>query len=159
MRRLSLLFAALAIAGCGGSSSTEETASGPPLSKSSFIKQADAICAEYHSRKAALDQEIGRLFSARNFDAAAKALQDEIDAGRKEVEKLRALSPPEADAETLGTLVDDLEKVFDVAEQAKGSLADGEVSDYLETGREAAEPSKEASEIAKQYGFKVCGQD
>ena len=155
------LAAGLIAAGCGDDDDDETTAAtttteagatgatgaatGEPLTKAEFIKQADAACAAGDKRIDAAfrglgsnepsDQELEQVVT----DTVVPEIQGEIDA-------IRALTPPEGDEDEIAAILDAAQEALDEIEQDPSSLANGN-------------PFKEANQLAQDYGLKVCGQD
>jgi len=88
-----------ALLGACGSSSKPKVDSGKPLSKAEYIKQSDAICSRYRDRIRAVVASAG---SGLSVSQAKKVFTDTlIPLFVSELEELRALRPPPADAVVL----------------------------------------------------------
>ena len=93
-------------AGCGGGSkeTTTQVATaddGQPPSKADYIGLADAICRNHQSRREDLESqagELGPLTSKAKARQVASLLRQESANRRDEVQELRDLQPPPADA-------------------------------------------------------------
>lgn len=155
-KRLTLLFAAvLALAaigaGCGSSDDSTETAEETVvLSKAEFIEQGDQICKEAEEGSEAEAEEFAEEndFVLENAseeqleEAVAEVLVPALD---RQVEEIDALGAPEGDEEEVEAIVVALED------------ASAEVADDPSLAFEG-EPLKEATRLADDYGFKVCGE-
>lgn len=139
------LAAGLIAVGCGDDDETTTTSStttaatgapgatgaatGEPLTKADFVEQADQICADGNA-------EIGQLQNPSPEDIAANIQQ--------QVDDIRALTPPEGDEQEIADIVD---------------TADDGVQQLEDTGKFQKAPAlQEATQLANQYGLKVCGQ-
>jgi hypothetical protein len=125
-------------AGCGGDDSgggASEDA--PAISKADFIKQANAICTAGNKEIATAAQELGNNPSDDDIESfATDTLVPNI---RGQVEDIRALGFPEADADRLDGLFTKTEGILDDVEDDPASInspddpfqaVNGEVSDY-----------------------------
>jgi hypothetical protein len=154
-KRLILLFAAVLalalVAGCGSSDdSTDTVEETVTLTKAEFIKQGDQICerAEKDSETEAEefaeenDFELEKASEEQLEEAITEVLVPALD---RQVDELAALGAPEGDEEQIDAIIVALE-------DASADVAD-DPSQAFE-----GEPLKEASELADEYGFKVCGE-
>ena len=152
-RIIAMLLAALAlvvVAGCGSDDDEggEETQT---LTKVEFIKQGDEICGEAEDRSEKEAEE----FAEENGFTLEKANEEQIEEAISEVlvpalnrqaEELDALGAPEGDEERVEAIVTALEDgASEVADEPKIAFQ--------------GQPLKEASKLAKDYGFKVCGEE
>jgi hypothetical protein len=154
-KRLIALLAALAalalvVAGCGGgSSSTESTSS---LTKAEFVKQGNAICAKSSKEINEGFEEFVEENGLSKTKAPPKAVQEEavetvlIPRIHKEVEGIRALGPPDEEAEA----------VLDAAEEA---LEKGEEDPILFMKEESSGSFAKADKLAHEYGLTKCGEE
>lgn len=153
-RFFALLAALTAIAaivgGCGssGGSSTESSS----LTKAELIKQGDEICKKGEET---LEEEANEFAKENgiNPNKPTKAQQEEVieqvvaPALHKQAEELRNLGAPSGEAEAVEEIFDSLEKGTEELEEEPGQLLKG------------ANPVGEASKLAKEYGFKECGNE
>ena len=130
------LFAlAVAAAGCGGGSDNT-------LSKSEFIKKADAICAKDNKRLQAAGSKFGQKPSAAQMSQFVRS--DLVPTLSKQINELRALKAPNKDQ-------DHLNKLFDEVDQGLGRVKANPT--LIMKGN----PFAHANAGAKAYGLKVCG--
>ena len=126
-------------------------ASTPPSSaKEAYIAQGDAICGE-------MDALRGTIPLREDTDAAlATYFQQLQDATRPEVDRFRALQPPDADR----AVADELNRLFGELLAANDGLiaayrqADPDAIRAADDAREAVVERLEA--VAAGYGFVVC---
>jgi hypothetical protein len=144
-----LVALAAVVAGCGGGDdTTDETAT---LTKAEFIKQGDAICKKGNDQSEKEAEE----FAEDNDFSLEKASKDQLEEAVSEVlvpnlerqaEELAALGAPEGDEEKVEEIVVSLEDATGEIEDDPGVVFEGGVLD---------KPGK----LAKDYGFKVCGEE
>lgn len=137
--------------GCGGSSDTETSSN---VSKAQFVKQADAICADYkEQRLAAAEEEFNpkqrqgptavgtaetEAFEAELKDLAEELLTDKlIPLMNQQQEELESLDVPAADEEKIDTMLVDLDKaVGEIEEEGFQGLIGGSQFDDFESEAE-----------------------
>lgn len=144
-------FVALALigAGCGSGSSTESTSS---LTKAEFVKQGNAICAKGSEEINEGFEEFVKENGLSKKKAPPKAVQEEavetvlIPKISKELESIRALGPPDEEAEA----------VLDAAEEA---LEKGEEDPIQFVKEESTGPFAKANKLAREYGLTKCGEE
>jgi hypothetical protein len=142
---------ALIVAGCGsgGSDSTESTSS---LTKAEFVKQGNAICAKGSKEINEGFEEFVEENGLSKTKAPPKAVQEEavetvlIPKISKELESIRALGPPDEEAEA----------VLDAAEEA---LEKGEEDPIQFLKEESTGPFAKANKLAREYGLTKCGEE
>jgi hypothetical protein len=128
---------AFSIGGCGDDDSR--------LTKAQFIQHADAIC----RRAAAAQAEIASRYkkgevAPDNFEAVTAVFVPPME---KEVRKLSALHPPQADEETVRAILEGFES----------GVEDAKV-DYLDLFLKEADPFAKANDLARTYGFRACAE-
>lgn len=144
---------ALIVAGCGsggsGSSSTESTSS---LTKAEFVKQGNAICAKGSKEINEGFEEFVKERGLSKTKKPSKAVREEavetvlIPKIREQVESMRALGPPDEEAEA----------VLDAAEEA---LEKGEEDPILFLEEESAGPFAKVNKLSREYGLTKCGEE
>lgn len=141
---------ALIVAGCGGGSdSTESTSS---LTKAEFVKQGNAICAKGSEEINEGFEEFVKERGLSKTKAPPKAVQEEavetvlIPRIRKEIESIRALGPPDEEAEA-------------VLDAAEGALEKGEEEPIQFLKEENTGPFAKANKLSREYGLTKCGEE
>jgi len=144
-----LVALAALVAGCGGGDeTTDETVT---LTKTEFIKQGDAICEKANKQSETEAEE----FAEDNDFTLEKASKEQLEEAVAEVlvpnlnqqaEELDGLGAPEGDEEQVEEIVVSLEDAAGEIEDEPGLIFQGEVL-------------KGPSELAEDYGFKVCGEE
>lgn len=136
------------VAGCGGGDDSDTTAT---LTKAEFIKQGDRICKEAEKQSETEAEE----FAEENGFTFDKAGKEQIEEAVSEVfvpnleqqaEDLDVLGAPEGDEKQVEEIIVSLEDAAGEIEDDPGLVFEGRVL-------------KEASKLAEDYGFKVCGEE
>jgi hypothetical protein len=145
-------FVALAalVAGCGGGGDTtpDETVT---LTKTEFIKQGDAICkkgndeSEKEAEEFAEDNdfELEKASKEQLEEAVGEVLVPNLE---RQIEELDALGAPKGDEDQVEAIITSLEDATGEIEDDPGIVFKGDVL-------------KKPSELADDYGFKVCGEE
>ena len=144
-----LTLLALVAAGCGGGG---DSSGGEALTKAEFIKQGDEICKQ---GEAQLEEETEEFAEDNNVDTEnpTRAQQEEViktvvaPALRKQAEELGELGAPSGEEEAAEEIVTSLEEGSDAMEEDPGKLLEGN------------NPVEKASTLAKEFGFKECGNE
>lgn len=137
----------LALAGCGSEDSATDAGDEPTSpTKAEFIAAGDAICKASNDRIAAAESRAleGEVSQKQLLAFVTDTVLPEV-AGQAEA--LRELPPPDEGASTVDAMLDSLD-----AEIAKGQANPRHVLSE-ESGFE------EANQLARDYGFKVCGEE
>jgi hypothetical protein len=132
------------VAGCGGGDDDGGDGGGEPPTKQEYIAEADQVCTESNQEfEQAIEDAPEDAGSATDYIADTL-----VPIFREEFEQLRELTPPEGDEATVAAIFDageeGVQQIEDDPEAFQGS---GEVPGL-----------EEASRLASQYGFEVCGQ-
>ncbi|HWC09415.1 MAG TPA: hypothetical protein VG458_10220 [Solirubrobacterales bacterium] len=138
------------IVGCGGGDDTNDSSTAT-LSKAEFIKEADAICADADEQ----GQEEAEEFAKENDFSLEKPTDEQLEEAisailvpslNQQAEEISALGAPEGDEEQIEALTASLEDVAGEIEDDPGIVINGEAL-------------TEPSELAEDYGLKVCGAE
>jgi hypothetical protein len=138
---------ALVGAGCGGDDD-DDGGGASNVTKEEFIANADEICAGYTERGEALGDDLAA--DASTEEVSAVILEDALPLFREQIAELRELDLPEADADELEQLWDDLEAGADEFEQQLEDDPEVALSDDFD-------PFAEANAFATEYGMEECG--
>lgn len=175
-----LALTVIALAGCGGSSSsssktttTSKTTSSAPttttkapssLTKAEYIKKADAICEEGATFIGdALDEALAAAdaLEMNNTHDARLDLAETMDVFAAQLSattrELRALAPPAEDPATVSKYLDALDSTIKSLEGFSSAVESNDVSRARELHDEGVSTSNTAKDLARGYGFKVCG--
>ena len=128
-------------AACGGDDSSDVT-------KKEFIAKADAVCKETNDKIEALVSDLPQ--DTTTEQAAQITVDKAIPLFRDQIEQLRDLDPPAADADDLEQLWDDLDASTDELEQQLKDDPEKAFSDGFD-------PFADESKTATDYGFQECG--
>jgi hypothetical protein len=161
------LGASLAIAACGGGGTETVTrvrtqASAEALTKAEYVAAADAICKNHRARREDLEKQatgVGPIVSKDQAHQVADLLRQASDNLMVEVQELRALQPPTADASTLGSMLSILSAQAAEIDDWADAYDKLDAQEIRRFQTRIAEDTAEATGIAQGYGFKVCGQN
>jgi len=144
---IGLAIALVAITGCGGGDDGgEET-----LTKVEFIERGDEICSKAEERSEPEAEEFAEengfdLEKATNGELEEAIVEVLVPALNQQAEEIDALGAPEGDEEEIDAIV--------VALQDGAAEVEDDPSLVFED-----EPLKEASQLARDYGFEACGEE
>jgi hypothetical protein len=146
---LAVLGAAAAIAGCGGGDDDSGA-----LSADEFRSQADAICADANTRIDALD-------APTSADQVLGFLQSGLTVQTEQLEKLKALEPPDDLAGTFNEATDLLDQQKAAIQDAADRIEGGEDPEAVisEADPKIESISDQAKAKAKELGLTVCGTE
>jgi hypothetical protein len=170
-----LVVAALLFVGCGGSESDEAgpttgtqpgvtTGEAQAPSKQEYIAQGDAVCADIQTGAARLAQQAEDL-QAQNDELskevflakAAQFWQGQIRLIEDFLERFEGLGSPSGDEAQVERLLTSIEDGIAKAREIQETLAGGEeVPEALV--EEYGQTVVRGNELARAYGFQVCGQ-
>ena len=136
-----LAASALIAAGCGGSDDSSDSDE-PAPTKAAYITEADAVC---QSDQAKFEEIAADLPDDIEADESQAAISDEIvPLYHDQIEKLRAITPPEGDEDATAAIYDAVDDSLSKLEEDPSALADSSTFD-------------EANTLATDYGLTVCG--
>jgi hypothetical protein len=128
---------ATTFAGCGSSGGSSDA-----LTKSQWLKKADAICKKTNDDLKAIGT---KLQSAASADEATKLLKEGADVQLKQVKDVGKLTPPKSISKDVDAL---LAAVTDGADKLK--------DDPLTVAQSGVNPLADAATKAKALGLKEC---
>jgi hypothetical protein len=149
-------FAAIVIAGCGGSggssSSVPSTAAGKEVSssitKAKLIKRGDAIC--HHADQ--VQKKLLVTYMKKHHEAGTTLPEQEkfvefagLPPVKAEIEELAALGAPKQDVDKVGEIVSALEKALKTTEAQPARILGKGVNPFIAPGK-----------LAAAYGFEEC---
>ena len=139
---------AIAIAGCGGGSSSR---SSDTLSKTEFQKQANAICKGVNDKVNALATPTGFADVGPYADKVTAITDDALD-------KLRALKPPKEFQDDFSKWLGFAAGLHETAQKLKDAAAKKDKNALQAAGDEASARDKQADPIAKRIGITTCAE-
>ena len=145
-----LALIAAVVAGCGDDGETTETET-VAITKAELIKQGDQICAKANEQSETEAEEFAEENGFKLEEATEEQLEDAVrevlvPSLSRQAEELEALGAPEGDEEQVEGIVVSLEDAAGEIEDDPGVVFEGKVL-------------TEPSELAEDYGFKVCGEE
>jgi hypothetical protein len=150
MKRNALLMIAGALtigliaAGCG-SDNSDDTSTSAALTKEEFLAQGNAICKQGNQE---IDAAFGALGKGQPSQAELETtITEKVVPGiQSQIDDLRALSPPEGDADTVNAILDDAQTALDGVEADPSSIATENGSD----------PFADVNKKVGEYGLTTC---
>jgi hypothetical protein len=137
------------VSGARGASGTTGATSSGPLTKTEFVKEAEAICAKipatYGKEVEALEAEAKK--KGQKSTTSEQNLKAAVPADYAAVEELEALTPPKGEEQKVEAIVASLESAAKGLEAKPESPLTGPKSPYAEF-----------QELTKAYGLKSCSQ-
>jgi hypothetical protein len=134
---MGIVAAALSIAGCGGGGESR-------LTKDQFIQEGDAICRLAAAEQVELASHHKGEVVSGNFEGVTAVFVPSME---KELRRLRALSPPQANEKQVGSI---LKAIESGVKDAK--------ADYLDLFVKETDPFAKADELARKYGLGACAE-
>jgi hypothetical protein len=149
----------LAVAGCGGGSSTtgasgaSGTSGSAPLSQSEFVSQANAACKQYQDAYGAVKQPPS---NSSTSDVAAYAAQLLPLANRAHAQ-LAALTPPSDLQAKYTQYLSDNKSQIGLLQDAESAAKAGDVSKTNATLQKLEAGADQVNSEAQDLGLTVCG--
>jgi hypothetical protein len=143
---------ALVAAGCGDSDDDGTTDSGAAtLTKAEFVKQANAICAANNKE---IDAEFQKFGEENNLSEKKQPTQEQLEEAaddfllpmvNDQIDELRGLEPPEAEAGAFEALLDEAEAEAEKLEDDPSTLDEQSFA--------------KVNERARALGLQACGEE
>lgn len=144
------VFVAGALAGCGGGEDED-------VSRNDFIAEADAICVQFASDSAALEQEFNQALQDSDLETAAQDFEDQATEVTAMLDQLEELSPPVADQTLMDQMIALGRERVDVAKKAADAIASGDKDQMIAAGKQGSVLAGEYYQMADSFGFDSCG--
>jgi hypothetical protein len=147
-----LIFAAVAVAGCGGSSGT--------TTKKDFVAQADPICKQVALERAAANTAVSKVSRSQTKELAmlARVAPSVASDEQQAILRLRALTPPSSLGSDWHALLTGMQQLASdatqIASDAKAKKLKG-VESVTSSGRKLRQ---QLTTIATRDGFTYCGR-
>lgn len=141
-----LVAIAVIAAGCGGGSNDS-------LTKAEYVEQGDAICKKGNTE---IENDVQAYAKQHNISLESKPTEAQfaelsenvvIPGVRNQLDGLRGLTPPSNDEDAANELLDALDEGLEKGEEDPAA--------FVTSG----DPLAKANKMAKEFGFKKCGQD
>jgi hypothetical protein len=147
---LAVLAACLLAAACGSNDGANGDTQSARLTKEEYIAQADAICQEANA-------EIDAVPEPESTEELAEYGEQVVEIGREQLDRLRALRPPEADEETINGAYDLLDQQLAIADDLIAAAREGDLEQVQELLAQGEQLNEQADQIANDYGLTECG--
>ena len=122
------------------------------VSKEEFVQQADDICEE------ALDKAAGiAVPTDTDLESSGRLFAEVRPILETQIRQIRALEPPEEDADVLQDWLGTQSELVDVFGTAAEAASSGNQEGFDEAFAEANAIQGRSSSLAEEYGFEVCG--
>ncbi len=139
------------LAGCGGGSSEED------LTRTEYIADADAICAQYSAESTALEQQFDQSLKSSDLESAAQDFEDQASEVTAMLDELEALTPPVADQATVDQIIALGRQRVTTAQEAADAIASGDKDAMITAGKQGSILAGEYYQLADGFGFESCG--
>lgn len=168
------------LAGCGGDTRRAETESGetttearadlPPPHRSgpvrvtratdpvrrSYILRVDGICGRVDVERSAREREVG---AAPNPGEAARAYDDTVALGWRELRRIESVPPPSGDEQLLkANVFDSVREQLHLRAQISRALAAVDVPRLRALRARLDDSTRALTGFARGYGFRICGE-
>jgi hypothetical protein len=123
--------------------------------KNAYIQQADRLCAAANARLRPLETP---TFSVGVPDLAAwgRFLTSALPVFQQELDQVRALKPPAADAATIAGMLGNWDRGLASAKAANDAAGAGDQARFNAAMNDVARFALEGDRIARTYGFRDC---
>jgi hypothetical protein len=154
------LLPALIAAGCGGddagSPSNAQTGA-TPISKSDYVAQSDALCAQANQFVRGLNLSIASSLRQGDYQGAADAIDAQLARIKPLYAELLNLPKPAGDEATLNKLNDARSETNALIEQFSAAIRAQDNAEIRSVTDELDQAGKRSQELSAAYGFKTCG--
>lgn len=145
------LLAFVVLAGCGGGSDEED------LTRTDYIADADAICAQFGTESAALEQQFNEALQSSDLESAAQDFEDQASEFTAMLDQLEGLTAPVADQTLVDQIITLGRQRVTTAQEAADAIASGDKDAMIAAGKEGAVLAGEYYQLADSFGFEACG--
>lgn len=146
--------ACVAIVGC---SSGESTATNT-IPKRLFIREADQLCADSYRKTQRLNAPSLPPQARSELDRVAAFFHVQVVIGSRELNRIRALGIAVPDAAAQARNLDTADRMVAHMRSAARHARRGDLAGTRSHYREVQSYSQRATELAEQFGYRVCGQ-
>jgi hypothetical protein len=149
LRPAALVLVALLAGGCfDGDDDTSATA-GTGASPAAFRAEAAAVCQKYA-------KQIATLATPGDLQALADAGDRALDLQQEELDELRMLSPPEADADDVEQMLTGLESAIATGHDLVDAARDGDQASVAEAVGTLRTQLEDVNRIARDLDLGAC---
>ena len=147
----STLLAFAVLAGCGGGSDEED------LTRTAYIADADAICAQFSTGSSALEQQFNESLKSSDLESAAQDFEDQAAEFTAMLDQLEELTAPVADQTLVAQIIALGRQRVTTAQEAADAIASGDKDAMIAAGKEGSVLAGEYYQLADSFGFTACG--
>jgi hypothetical protein len=140
----------IVLAGCGGSDEED-------LTRTDYIADADAICAQYGTESAELERQFNQALLESDLESAAQSFEDQASEVTAMLDQLEELTPPVADQATVDQIIALGRQRVETAQDAADAIASGDKDAMIAAGKEGSVLAGEYYQLADGFGFETCG--
>ncbi|MCB0858725.1 MAG: hypothetical protein KDB57_11495 [Solirubrobacterales bacterium] len=140
----------IVLAGCGGSDEED-------LTRTDYIADADAICAQYGTESADLERQFNQALLESDLESAAQSFEDQASEVTAMLDQLEELTPPVADQATVDQIIALGRQRVETAQDAADAIASGDKDAMIAAGKEGSVLAGEYYQLADGFGFETCG--
>jgi hypothetical protein len=122
------------------------------LSRDEYVREADAICAEY-------DKRLSTLGDAKSLEQLAANAERALPIAEEGVGKLRELEPPEELAPRVNEWLERNDENVEKIEELQDAAREGDETRVQTIAADAADNEREADRLARRIGLRSCAKD
>jgi hypothetical protein len=158
-RAVLMHLALIAVVGLAGVTGCSVTRTEPGLTRAQFIARADAICQLEGEKLAYIEHRAAALAGASiaSFRSVAPLIRKAVAVHEAANAKLESLPEPPRDTATIGRWLTARTVAATVASDSAEAPAGQDLSAARDVQRELGRVTARARDLARGYGFKVCG--
>lgn len=121
-----------------------------------YIASVDAICGKLDTERATQEERVG---SAHAPEDAARAYDDTVALGWRELKRIESIAPPPGDAALLrANVFDSVKEQLKLRARMSAALAETDVPLLRALRTELDNSTRALTGFARGYGFRVCGE-
>ncbi len=142
---------ACALVACGGGSSEDD------VTRSDFIADADAICAQFNVASTAREADFNEALKASDLEQAATDFEDQANEANAMLDQIAAIEVPVSDQATVDDIILIGRQRADAATEAADAIAAGDKEAMIAAGRKASDLAGQYFQMTDGFGFVDCG--
>lgn len=120
-----------------------------------YITRVDRVCRQYDSDRETTREQVE---GSANTDEAAKAYDEDIALGQRQLNELMAIPPPPGDGDLLRVnLWDPIATQLALRQQIRDALTNVDVEQLRKLRAQLDDHTRQIVGFARGYGFRACG--